>query len=158
MPWFLCTAAIMLLQHGVDPKWYKIGDVLHQLQEHFRFYRFFHGDYNCIEEETFLTTFLAAGYDLTVSDMNCCKEYFDRSNTDIFKIMHDYSRPSSLKHLVRAKIRNHIRSVNMDTSVFPVIDKLTLPTILQDFLKLYDVSPSDMTSMICYKDSPINRH
>ncbi|CAG2222706.1 unnamed protein product [Mytilus edulis] len=29
-PWFICTTAIMLLQHGVDPNLYKFGDVLCQ--------------------------------------------------------------------------------------------------------------------------------
>ncbi|XP_052072265.1 uncharacterized protein LOC127710450 [Mytilus californianus] len=142
-PWFFCTAAIMLLQHGVDPNLYKIDNVLRQrckLYDHI-IYRFVRNMYSCIDKQTFITTFLAAGYDLTVSDMNCFGEDFRKSDIDL-KIMNDFGRPQGLKHLARTIIREHIRSVNMDTSVFPVIDKLKLPTILKDFLKLYDVSPA----------------
>ncbi|VDI36599.1 Hypothetical predicted protein [Mytilus galloprovincialis] len=127
-PWFICTTAVMLLQHGVDPNLYKLGDVLCQNMNHCKFSR-------CIDEKTLEATFFAAGYDLTVSDTD-----YQIGN---------FGRTQRLKNLARTQIRKHIRSVNEDTSVFPVIDKLILPTILKDFLKLYDVSPFDMSSIVC---------
>ncbi|XP_063395782.1 uncharacterized protein LOC134680604 [Mytilus trossulus] len=146
-PWFICITAIMLLQHGVDPNLYKFGDVLCQQRSHCMFSR--QNDY-CVDDRTFVATFLAAGYELTVADMNRYENYHFKSGTD-YQIVNDFGRTPRLKHLARTQIRKHIRSVNEDTSVFPVIDKLTLPTILKDFLKLYDVSPSDMSSVVCHE-------
>ncbi|XP_052072250.1 uncharacterized protein LOC127710447 isoform X1 [Mytilus californianus] len=146
-PWFFCTTAIILLQHGVDPNLYNVGDVLRQQREH---YSLFRQTSYCIDEKTFVATFLAAGYDLTVSDMNRYENDYFKSGTD-YQIVNHFRRTPSLKHLARTQIRKHIRSVNMDTSVIAVIDKLILPTILKDFLKLYDVSPSDMSSIVCYE-------
>ncbi|XP_071180802.1 uncharacterized protein [Mytilus edulis] len=152
--YFFFTTAIMLLQHGVDPNLYTISDVLRQERRHQIIDRFdVNRNHNCIVRKSFVTTFLAAGYDLPISEMNHLEKYCRRWDID-FELITDFGRPPSLKHLARTLIRKHIRFVNMDTSVFPVIDKLTLPTILKDFLKLYDVSPSDMTSIICYTDSP----
>ncbi|VDI36600.1 Hypothetical predicted protein [Mytilus galloprovincialis] len=119
-PWFICTTAILLLQHGVDPKLYRFIDVS------------------------------SAGYDLTVSDMNRYENDPFKSDPD-YQIVNDFGRTPRLKHLARTQIRKHIRSVNEDTSVLPIIDKLTLPTVLKDFLKLYDVSPVDLSSIVCYE-------
>ncbi|XP_076106650.1 uncharacterized protein LOC143075192 isoform X3 [Mytilus galloprovincialis] len=146
-PWFICTTAIMLLHHGVDPNLYKFRDVLCQQGLHCPSDRPVN---YCIEKKTFLATFLAAGYNLTVSDMNRYENDHYKSETD-YQIVNDFGRTQRLKHLARTQIRKHIRSVNEDTSVFPIIDKLTLPTILKDFLKLYDVSPVDLSSIVCYE-------
>ncbi|VDI36608.1 Hypothetical predicted protein [Mytilus galloprovincialis] len=146
-PWFICTAAIVLLQHGVDPNLYSFGDILRQCGEHCMFSR--QEDY-CIDDKIFLATFVSSGYDLTVSDMNCYENDYFQIETD-YHLLKGFGRPPSLKHLARTQIRKHIRFVNMDTSVFPIIDKLKLPTILKDFLKLFDVSPADISAIVCYE-------
>ncbi|XP_063447838.1 uncharacterized protein LOC134727390 [Mytilus trossulus] len=146
-PWFICTAAIVLLQHGVDPNLYSFGDILRQLGEHCMFSR--QEDY-CIDVKIFLATFVSSGYDLTISDKNCYENDYFQSETE-YHLLKDFGRPPSLKHLARTQIRKHIRFINMDTSVFPIIDKLKLPTILKDFLKLFDVSPADISSIVCFE-------
>ncbi|XP_076106644.1 uncharacterized protein LOC143075190 isoform X2 [Mytilus galloprovincialis] len=146
-PWFICTAAIVLLQHGVDPNLYSFGDILRQCGEHCMFSR--QEDY-CMDDKIFLATFVSSGYDLTVSDMNCYENDYFQIETD-YHLLKGFGRPPSLKHLARTQIRKHIRFVNMDTSVFPIIDKLKLPTILKDFLKLFDVSPADISAIVCYE-------
>ena len=55
----------------------------------------------------------------------------------------------SLKSLARAHIRSHISSVNGDTSIFPAVEQLNIPTLLKDYLKLYDVVPSNLYSIRC---------
>ncbi|CAG2236181.1 unnamed protein product [Mytilus edulis] len=146
-PWFICTAAIVLLQHGVDPNLYSFGDILCQLGEHCMFSR--QEDY-CIDGKIFLATFVSSGYDLTISDMNCYENDYFQSETD-YHLLKDFGRPPSLKHLARTQIRKHIRFINMDTSVFPIIDKLKLPTILKDYLKLFDGRPADISPIVCYE-------
>ncbi|XP_052073998.1 uncharacterized protein LOC127711874 [Mytilus californianus] len=150
-PWFVCTTSVLLLQHGVDPNLYSLRHIMKQLGQHFKHFR--KKDY-CVKDKIFLRTFLAAGYKFTSPDIRYIenkyiKDLFDFGKED--KTMQIAGRLASLKHLARIKIRNHIISINKDTSIFPAVDKLELPVILKDFLKLYDVSPRDLSFVICYE-------
>ncbi|XP_063395777.1 uncharacterized protein LOC134680602 [Mytilus trossulus] len=150
-PWFVCTSSVLLLQHGVDPNLYSLRHIMKQLGPHFKHFR--KHDY-CVKDKLFLRTFLAAGYRLTATDIKYVenkyiKDRFDFGKDDEF--MQITGRLASLKHLARTKIRSHIISVNKDTSIFPAVDMLELPVTLKDFLKLYDVSPPDLSLVICFE-------
>lgn len=144
-PRYICTAAILLLQHGVDPNFYSFVEMINQHRHHLIVNR--HST-NCIDEETFLTTFLSAGYKFTTSDTNDIENELP-SLKGTYELAKDHGHVTKLKQLCRTNLRNHIRYVNKDTSVFPMIDRLRLPTRMKDYLKLWDVSPVDLTSTVC---------
>ena len=65
-PFFKCDAAILLLQHGVDPNLYRLRDVRSQFSLHSGFKM----SDGCLSSDAMLKTFLGAGYHITLDDRN----------------------------------------------------------------------------------------
>ena len=82
-----------------------------------------------------LKTFLGAGYHITTEDRD---NQFFQERLGYHDI--DVDEPLSLKQQCRSIIRNQLRTVLKDTTIFPSIDELPLPTSLKQFLKLYDIT------------------
>ena len=123
-PWYICTTAVILLQHGIDPNLYKIGDITLQMMRHNRFGRYVQtGDEKpCVLRETFLEAFLAAGYSLVDSEISRFDHLIEKSRSR--ELYEKYGTPAKLKHLCRTSIRRCILSVNNDTSIFSASDSL----------------------------------
>nr|XP_022301211.1 ankyrin repeat and SOCS box protein 2-like isoform X1 [Crassostrea virginica]XP_022301212.1 ankyrin repeat and SOCS box protein 2-like isoform X1 [Crassostrea virginica]XP_022301213.1 ankyrin repeat and SOCS box protein 2-like isoform X1 [Crassostrea virginica]XP_022301214.1 ankyrin repeat and SOCS box protein 2-like isoform X1 [Crassostrea virginica]XP_022301215.1 ankyrin repeat and SOCS box protein 2-like isoform X1 [Crassostrea virginica] len=139
-PYFKCDAAILLLQHGVDPNLYRLKDVWFQFSGHGRF----NMRDGCVSFDAMLKTFLGAGYHITTEDRD---NGFFKERLGYYDINVD--EPLSLKQLCRSHIRTQLRIVLNDTTIFPSIDELSLPTSLKQFLKLYDIIDLNKASINC---------
>lgn len=139
-PYFTCDTAILLLQHGVDPNLYKLIDVVEQFSSHNRFPR----NENCVDFESMLKTFLAAGYHYTNDDLD---NRYIKEQLEKHGVYAEESR--SLKQTCRSVIREHLRTVSKDTSLFPFVEKLPIPESLKAYLKLYDIIDLKNISMKC---------
>ncbi|XP_048743730.2 uncharacterized protein LOC125657117 [Ostrea edulis] len=139
-PYFTCDTAILLLQHGVDPNLYKLRDVIQQFSSHNRYFR----DENCVDFDTLLKTFLAAGYHYTNDDLDnrYIKEQLERHGVNA-------EEARSLKQTCRSVIREHLRTVSKDTSLFPFVEKLPIPESLKTYLKLCNIIDLKNISMKC---------
>ncbi|XP_061194370.1 uncharacterized protein LOC133202548 [Saccostrea echinata] len=126
-PYFICDTAIMLLQHGIDPDLYKLSDVLQQFSEH-------HTRQDCVNLNTLLQTFVGAGYHFTQDDKNCKDNTRELRRNGI-----SMEEPLSLKQACRLMIRKHLRILSKDTSIFPFVDKLPIPNLLKEYLKLWNI-------------------
>lgn len=146
-PWFICTMALILLQHGIDPNLYRARDVIRQIIRHNALN--IRKGATCVSSSVLFETFLAAGYKFEESELSKCYPLLGESRSR--ELYRKYGAPATLKHLSRSAIRTCILSVNNDTSVFSSIDKLTLPNLIKDYLKLSDVVPLDIDSIICYE-------
>nr|XP_022301431.1 uncharacterized protein LOC111109554 isoform X2 [Crassostrea virginica] len=140
-PFFKCDAAILLLQHGVDPNLYRLRDVWSQFSLHSGFKM----SDGCLSSDAMLKTFLGAGYHITLDDRN-----------DLFmyeKALRHYDinidEPLSLKQLCRSQIRTQLRTVLNDTTIFPSIEQLPIPSSLKTFLKLHDIIDLNNSSINC---------
>lgn len=121
---FKCDSAILLLQHGVDPNMYNISDVWFQFSRHTR-YSCFGG---CVKFSVILETFLAAGYHFTSVDHSnrVIREKLRRFGVN-------FAEPNSLKQMCRSAIRERLRKSTKDTTIFPAIDTLQIPTLMRDY-------------------------
>ena len=140
-PYFKCDAAILLLQHGIDPNLYRLRDVW------FQFFR--HSGFNlsggCVSSDAMLKTFLGAGYHITLDDRNDLFMYEkELRHYDI-----NIDEPLSLKQLCRSQIRTQLRTVLNDTTIFPSIEQLPIPSLLKTFLKLHDIIDLNNSSINC---------
>ena len=107
-----------------------------------------HGRFNmrdgCVSFDAMLKTFLGAGYHITTEDRD---NGFFKERLGYYDINVD--EPLSLKQLCRSHIRTQLRIVLNDTTIFPSIDELSLPTSLKHFLKLYDIIDLNKASINC---------
>ena len=142
-PYFKCDAAILLLQHGVDPNLYRLRDVRSQFSLHSGFKM----SDGCLSSDAMLKTFLGAGYHITLDDRN-----------DVLRLRYDkgllhydinIDEPLSLKQLCRSQIRTQLRTVLNDTTIFPSIEQLPIPSSLKTFLKLHDIIDLNNSSINC---------
>lgn len=136
---FLCDTAGLLLQHGVDPNLYNLRDVLLQFFTH-RTYT----NSKCIDFQHLLKAFFAAGYNLSSADRkDDLKERLKRYDVQ-------NEEPATLKQICRTAIRERLRIVAEDKTIFPAIDELEIPKTVKEFLKLYDVfNPRYQSSINC---------
>lgn len=139
-PYFKCDTAILLLQHGVDPNMYNLSDVWFQFSGH----NCFRSNNDCVQFSTLLETFLGAGYHLTSADIN---NRFIREN--LKRIDVNVEEPVSLKQMCRSAIRERLRKSSKDTTIFPAIDTLHIPSQLKDYLKLRDIIDICSSSIHC---------
>lgn len=139
-PYFKCDTAILLLQHGVDPNMYNLSDVWFQFSGHSRFC----SNNDCVQFSTLLETFLGAGYHLTSADIN---NQFIREN--LKRIDVNVEEPVSLKQMCRSAIRERLRKSSKDTTIFPAIDTLHIPSQLKNYLKLRDIIDICSSSIHC---------
>ena len=137
-PYFKCDAAILLLQHGVDPNLYRLMDVWSQFSDH--------RHRSCVSFDVVLKTFLGAGYHLTFDDRN---DPFSQIKDRLLHYGIDIDEPLSLKQLCRTHIRNQLRIVLNDTTILPSIEQLPIPSSLKMFLKLHDVIDLNNSSINC---------
>lgn len=136
---FLCDTAVLLLQHGVDPNLYNLRDVLLQFSTHKNY-----TISKCIELKHMLKTFFAAGYNFSTVD----RKDDLRERLKWYGVQND--EPATLKQICRTAIRRQLRRATEDKTIFPAIDKLEIPEILQEFLKLQDViNPLKQSSINC---------
>lgn len=136
---FLCDTAVLLLQHGVNPNLYNLREVLQQFATH-RNYTIS----KCIGLKHLLKTFFAAGYNLSSADRK------DGLKEKVKSHGVQNEEPAMLKQICRTAIRERLRIVTEDKTIFPAIDKLEIPNILREFLKLYDViNPLYQSSINC---------
>lgn len=88
-----------------------------------------------MDKKDFLKAFLTAGYNFSRND---------RSDMSLVKKLEGYdiriNEPDRLKNICRTAIREQLRRVAEDKTIFPAIDVLCIPKDLKDFLKLYDMS------------------
>ncbi|XP_062604491.1 uncharacterized protein LOC134266296 [Saccostrea cucullata] len=129
-PCFTCDTAILLLQHGMDPDQYKLKDVLQQ----FSYHNLFNSRRTCVGFNIMLQTFIAAGYRYTSDDLDCSYTKTKMAESGI-----SMEEPPSLKQSCRSLIRKHLRIINKDTTIFPPVNKLPIPTSLKDYLKLCNI-------------------
>lgn len=139
-PYFKCDTAILLLQHGVDPNMYNLSDVWFQFSGH----NCFRSNNDCVHFSTLLETFLGAGYHLTSADIN---NRFIREN--LKRIDVNVEEPVSLKQMCRSAIRQRLRKSSKDTTIFPAIDTIHIPTQLKNYLKLRDIIDICSSSIHC---------
>ncbi|XP_062604500.1 uncharacterized protein LOC134266303 [Saccostrea cucullata] len=139
-PCFTCDTAVLLLQHGVDPDLYKLKDVLQQFSQHSSLYL----SMDCVNFKTFLQTFIGAGYHFTSDDTN--NEYYKR---ELKRNGVNVEEPLSLKQCCRSMIRKHLRILSKDTSIFPFVDKLPIPLLLKEYLKLRNIFDLNNTVIKC---------
>lgn len=144
---FKCDSAILLLQHGVDPNMYNISDVWFQFSRHTR-YSCFGG---CVKFSVILETFLAAGYHFTSVDHSnrVIREKLRRFGVNV-------AEPNSLKQMCRSAIRERLRKSTKDTTIFPAIDTLHIPTLMRDYLKLRDIIDIDSLDGHC-RGGPVHK-
>lgn len=139
-PYFKCDTAILLLQHGVDPNMYNLSAVWFQFSGH----NCFRSNNDCVQFSTLLETFLGAGYHLTSADIN---NRFIREN--LKRIDVNVEEPVSLKQMCRSAIRQRLRKSSKDTTIFPAIDTIHIPTQLKNYLKLRDIIDICSSSIHC---------
>lgn len=139
-PFFKCDTAILLLQHGVDPNIYNLSDVWFQFSGHNRF----RSNNDCVQFSTLLETFLGAGYYFTSADKN---NRFFREELRRFGV--NVEEPISLKQMCRTAIRERLRKISNDTTIFPAIDTLRIPNQIKNYLKLRDIIDIESSSIHC---------
>lgn len=139
-PYFKCDTAILLLQHGVDPNMYNLSDVWFQFSGH----NLYRSNDDCIQFRILLETFLAAGYHFTSVDVN---NHFIRE--ELKNVNVNVDEPISLKQMCRSAIRERLRKFTKDTTIFPAIETLRIPTQLKDYLKLHDIIVIESSTIHC---------
>lgn len=123
----------------MNPNLYNLREVLQQFATH-RNYTFS----KCIGLKHLLKTFFAAGYNLSSADRK------DGLKEKVKSYGVQNEEPAMLKQICRTAIRERLRIVTEDKTIFPAIDKLEIPKILREFLKLYDViNPLYQSSINC---------
>jgi hypothetical protein len=99
---------------------------------------------DCVDFDTLIKTFLAAGYHYTDDDLDnrYIREDLERNGVTP-------EEPHSLKQTCRSVIRGHLRTCNKDTSVFPSVEKLPIPDSLKIYLKLCDIIDLKKSTINC---------